>query len=518
MIRRLLRWFIFLASCGAVGAAVFGYVRQQPRLVIHDALGMEHLGPVGTSLIVRPRAGAAGLQRWDARTGRMEHVFLQDVEMGKWAGGDTCGSLVAVAPGEGSVRVADWRRDAEFTVRLGEGQTVSRLQFSPKGRWLLARLPWQALDCYIDVPGRRVVQRREDSFVGFSGDEEFLVVRNHRDWDEPLTVVSLPSGDVHGRGPAPLSHVAMAPAGALMAVCEVRREPKHMLVLEVWDMRALRRCFAHQEPAGHLRRMEFSADGKLLLVAFTNQPDQVDGMSVFDTATGKVVAGHADLIQMIETPAGTLLAQYGEKLTVLDATGRTLWSRKGAEAFWAARDTLCCRSRAGALIEFLDAATGSPRASVATEPCLITLPKLTPDGRHALLDTFRPNERLAIPWPAPPPPVWKQWLVRFLPWLSPKEGPGRHVKVIDTVSGDTLFHLYPWQAQNFFLSDEATVVVGVENQGAAATIRVWDVSAARAWRWAITAGVAAALAMWLLGHGLRRWRGRVRGRQPGKEI
>jgi len=179
-------------------------------------------------------------------------------------------------------------------------------------------------------------------------------------------------------------------------------------------------------------------------------------------------------------------------------TGRMLWQMpEGRTQTFTGGGSFIYRDNQSALFKFIDVRTGE---CIATAPDHLQpsakAPSFTPDRRHLLAAGTQWRNRPALPW--------ELWLEKRWPALF---ADGREaVVVLESTTGTELIRLIGPGRNAYHLSDDASTLVTVdaledaENQVA---IRVWDVSATRAYLWAI--GAAAGTAIVLLG--LRRaWR------------
>jgi hypothetical protein len=533
VVRLVMRWSLFAGFCLGVAVLTFRLVRQQPRSSFATQHGMLHVSADGTTLVT------TNLEVWDIRKRKRLRDFsgsIRNLRRDGAIGPD--GNPVVLVASDG-LRILDWQSGQETNLPLGPNASVTNLHFSPRGRWLMARLPFDAQDLYIDVRTRKVVQRRSDTFVAFLPDDKHAVVRNHHDWDAPLTLVCLETGEPRGFIGEAFSETAVDPTGKLIALAHLHRpaNAETFLTVEVWEWASRQRRFTHRLPSSAFHQMAFSADGSLLLLR--SAPDnrfQSGESHVFNTDTGGIILEGPEQLSLIETPNGPILSLQGRwvpslhekgEVRVFDTAGNELWKqsyRPGGSMY--VGPVVVARRSDQDDVRLLDLRTGRFLAAVEFEQPLSVPIKFCADGRHAVLQgvsdaqqQLRRLPRAALPAPAAEP-AWKQWIQRWAPWLLPPPQ-DRSAVILETATGRELFRMKYATADEFWLSEDGSTVIvasladrGARALGVTAVIRVWDVHPGRAWRWAVIAGLGMATSLLVLRWGLRIAKRRRVKQQP----
>jgi WD40 repeat protein len=484
---RCLRWSLFLAFLVAVGAGVFVQVRYRPRCVIQASLEIMHVAADGTRLIgttVEPSrdigqitTGATAV--WDLAHGQQERVLFKEPWEGWVLSPDK--RLLAVAPGDASVRLIDWRAGTEHVVRIEPPRTVDlHLRFSPGGHWLSAHTLWASLEIIIDAAkAKPALVQRLDALIGFDASERrvfFLVLPGR------VSVWSLETGELQGEFAVDKSFSSLPDGRALFGV-EAQEEPapaggvpQLMFRYAWWELETLKKRVTqplHGDP-GRPRVLlanasyfviEHFVDGKKSRLAALELPT---GRIVVESPFGE--EGAASF-----SPDGSLLRVDSSdgRITMFELpSGRELWRNDagGYMSFAGATGVLLHHVGRNSY-EGIDARTGKrvwgPMRELSTD--VIDISSIG-DALHFLL--LSQVERQ--------PYFWDRWLERIWP-----EGVGdshHHALIIDKSTGRELFRLRNNRAMGYQLSADGSTLIGqVRVNHQPSTIRVWDVHPRRAW-------------------------------------
>lgn len=533
--RRLLGWVIFLGCMTALSGCVFFFVRHRPRCTISGELDTIHLSADGSQLVTRrtmPNHDKHGprepgwtlhygpLQVWDTRSGRVIHEWFHDATM-RWTMMSPDGRHIAVVTGDGRIGggalwLVDCRTGQEW--RFDEVKDVNRLEFSPKGRWLIGNTAWGQV-FLIDVIAHEVRLHVKDSWPKISGDDRLLYVRKGS--EQHLTVWDLDAGKARGVLPITSAPYDVSADGRLLLerhsepipVPEDLRggvggpfnravgmvESKDYRV-DLWDLETFKHRSHHEvKQPGHLQA-GFSPDGRLLAMWLRGEK-KASNLEIFDTITGQRVWTFAmkDGYSCEFSPDGSLVGlMHGkpkETLTMFDAVnGRILWERPEAHFSYFARGTgiLLHKDDHPTPLLFLDAATGQPKATVPlTFMTHNYIPVMTPDGRHFTMGGWQVRNR--------EPYFWEAWLEKGWPDIFGNELEG--VIVMESATGRELLRGLKRDGHSHHLSADASTLITIEAQENSRTefvIRAWDVQPTTAWLWALGTALGAGLVVRLV--------------------
>jgi WD40 repeat protein len=514
-VRRFLGWSILLGFLGVVGFGVFHFVRYRPRCVIEGPASHLHLSADGSRLAVlewtQPKGGRGPLRVWDTHGGRVVHELFGDAAVRHFEVSPDRRHL-AVMLSDDDLRLVDWLTGEEQQLPVGR---LRHFEFSPQGKWLFVGGSQEADN--VAAPGqfpglsdrqfvfhvadKQLALQLEETFF-HSGDERYFFGRN---WGDRETAIwDLDSGKKIGCLPIEATRIVVAADQRSVIASHAGRRG-----IEIWDLASSKLRFAHEgEVAG--AAWECSPDGKLL--ALTND-STVGKVEMIEVASGRTLWSHATVagigckfsrdgslcshVRSIR-PAERVPARNASTsvFTMFDASsGRVLWERPCVlvEPFAADAVTLLRKSYA-AYLEFLDARSGVCRI---TAPIDIASGQFTPDGRHVLL--FGHQSRRREPY------FWEAWLEERWPDIFGDRIPA--MSVMETATGRELFRVLRHGWQWFALSDDGSTLVTVDAADGDAEnrfiVRVWDVSPAKAYLWAIGAAAGTGIAL----VGLRRaWR------------
>jgi dipeptidyl aminopeptidase/acylaminoacyl peptidase len=229
--RRLLGWAIFLGCVTALGGCVFFFVRHRPRCTIVGSLDTIHLSSDGSRLVTRrtmpnhdkhiPKEPGwtlhyGPLQVWDTHSGQVLHEWLHDATM-RWTVMSPDGRHIAIVTGDGRIGGGElWLVDDHTGQdwRFEEPQDVNRLEFSPKGRWLVVNTARGDPQFLIDVATHQVALRLKDSWPSISSDDRLLYVRKGPDCN--LTMWDLEAGKALGVLATTSPHYQISADGRLL--------------------------------------------------------------------------------------------------------------------------------------------------------------------------------------------------------------------------------------------------------------------------------------------------------------
>jgi WD40 repeat protein len=536
----------FLATASAVAAAVFVVVRYQPRCTIRGRLVAQHLSADGARLITLKSDNQGQwhgpLEVWDTRSGRAKYQLLPEQHVVALEFSPD-GRHGAAALADESLWMFDWMQGEAWRIdnvkprmemfpparqMIAVGNV---LRFSPKGRWLIVETK-EIQTVLAGVARPTVLHKVAGNYGGVDVDDTYLFSHVWREGGPRVTELA------SGRQPNLVPNVewdgsfaAVSPDGKLLALKRdgYRRtdDGKETLVgrSEFWEL-TLTRPYEHRDEKGpfgmfrnherfqhrftvlhsvpekhskdrfHQRRYRFSRDSRLVAVWLDELADE-DSLEIIDTAKGTRIAScPAKSIHALDFSRDSTLCWVSHgptwTLSVFDVSrGDVMWQRP----MTGGPVRLCDATNALLIdepVEIIDMTTGRSRTPFPKDFSTVERsPQLTPDGRFFAIAGTRVRDG--------PPERWlPEWFGRNVPG----------VVVIDTENGREVMRLNRW-GQILLSDDGSTLVISElmpENQ---MVLRVWGVSTARAWIWAVTALLLAALGIWLSKWGWRQWRRRT---------
>jgi WD40 repeat protein len=512
----LLRWGLFLAFLVALGAGVFLQVRHRPRCVIRQELEIMQLSADGKQLLAgsdvksNPRAAPsdkATIAVWDLAQGRQERVLLEQTGWDFLALSPD-GRLLAAPPGDGTVRLIDWRRGEHRILRVNLPANEPQLAFSPKGRWVYRRLPPHAI---IDVAaGKLALSREQGDIIGFDAAEECAWFRE----DRRISIWSLRTGERQAElarddsfNPVPWDETEHRP---LFGVEHYEEQvgagaPQAKFRYAWWDLETRQKRVSPPLPTEPGRVRILAANADYCVVENFEERAKVR-LDVLELATGRIAIAsrltHSG--EAIFSPDGTYLCvrdAMTSALTMFELpSGRTLWHKAGVgyAAFAGATGVVRASGDMEGGFQGLDVRTGALVWAAPAHGLFMDFMTSTADGLHVVALYQQQNQ----------PRFWDPWLE----WLWPEafEGPRFHTLVFEASTGRELLRLRNHVAEGYVLSEDASTLV-TQNSGPdrqAPTIRVWDVHPRRAWMWAIGSAVATGVGLLALRRGWRSWRAR----------
>jgi len=511
---RLLKWLCFAALLAAVGVPVFHLVRHRPRCTIAGIGDVQHLSADGSRLVtLRPQGDntvwlRGPLQVWDTHSGQVDFEFFGDVGV-DWLESSPDGGTFAVSLNDGALHLVD--------IRLKESQQVDGVQrqagmrFSSDGGWLWVSTTDEQSTCFIDVPARKAALRLAEPFAAFSSDGRLAFVRNESDLDvwelktgvEAAAIATGP-GFVMANDEGLL--VFRPASGKAWRPGERVREN----AVDLWDLATFTRRWRWQQAtAGNLQAV-FSPDEKVLAV-WLDKHSADSELALLDTATGRRL--WSTTVKNVHAGAfsedGALWFVWHTKaartLTVFEAaTGDVLWDKPGQPLAprFLGLDHILHHER-GTFPTLLNG-TGQVIAALPLHPIRDDNPdaesaildlNVTPDGRYFAYAGWTLHKEHG---------AWRQWLETWRLRLFGDDSYG--VAVMESATGRELCRVVGAGRQRHLLSDDAGTLVTVDGPSSDKLIvRVWDVSAAKAWSWSLATAAAVGCLVLAL-----RWRWRRR--------
>ncbi len=550
------RFFNVLASLvllAVVGVGSFCYVRFRPRCVIEGQVGL--LSDDGNRFLTAKDDGQGAttpLQVWDTHSCQPLRMLMNDVGAVFDTAPGANGLLLAVGPGDDTLRLIDWQTGKEETLRVGSLEDTS-VRFSPRGTWLDASV--SEFHSIIHVPTGREVLRSNHKSVQFNTDEKLVFLRK---LNEQITVWDLHAGKKLGT--IPDGTLLTVPDGrtVLTLTQRVHRglRPRTVETLEGWHLPSCVKQFERKydcrdfcppviDPSG--RAGAIWHNGRLQVVDVVTSRVVFEPMispssrhvavwhdgrlEVLDIVSGRIVferdckatswrdfsfspdgelfflAAERTIgldtpckLSMYETSSGRKIWEYDCDLrgggwrpdeTVV---GRPGWIPRGFVRFVADGGVLLCQmspSRKGKL-ELLDARTGQIRAAPGFTNLWPSKEDITPDGRHIITTHQLEPES---------PSFVKKWLKWI--WPQNSEAAQRRTVVVEATTGRELFRR-PSEGHAQVSADGSTLLFMPRNDGPA-RIEIWDLHPRRAWKWAAVNAFGAGLGIWLFRRGWRRW-------------
>jgi hypothetical protein len=518
-LRRIQNWSLFLGFLWAAGWAVFLYVRHSPRCVIVGPYSVARVSADGSRLVTRgyrPSGRPNAVQVWDTCRGNLIHQIDDEEDISDpvfSADGRYAALTVGRIP-----RLMECQTGEEW--RFDELAGSGSRDFSPRGRWLLT-LKAGAINC-IDVARREAVPFPNAEFLCFNAHEQ--PVFKKRAGAPELFVWDL-------RQRKKIAQAAWDPDaephpsenGALAAV--VSRKPadpdaaKRDYVVQVWDLATLERRFQRRLsiPALNWIEVKFSPDAQTaaILVNRLEASGPLRTRAQFLDMTTGALLGTTECCGGEFSPDGSLWFSLvptdndRDLFRVFDApTGRVLWERPAGRVrqFLGATGALLYQEDLEKPLQLLDARTGQARARVRVDCGAAAFqPEPMNDGRRFTVFGYRHFNGEQ--------PFWKAWLENLRPEIFGNpfvEAP--FVMVFESATGRELLRLTN-HGPTHVLSDDGRTLLTLDSLNDEANpiaIRVWDVSPAKAYLWAI--GTAAGAGIVLLG--LNRLRHKLTRRGP----
>ena len=509
MLRRVVVSFVVLGFLWSGAALAFQIARSRPRCVITGPYSVAHVSADGSRLVTRgyrPSGRPNAVQVWDAHRGKLIHQ-IDDEEGISDPVFSPDGQYAALTVGRVPLLLeiqtgAEWRFD-EFA--------RSGALFSPKGRWLLTPNA-EGFGC-IDVARHEAVPFPKDEFICFNANEQ--PVFKTRAGAPELFV-----WDLHRRekvAVAPWTSdpdtPVTSPNGALAA--QIIREPadfdadRFNYDVSVWDLATLERRFQRKLliPAQKWFEVKFSADARTAAILINQQGGETE-VQFLDARTGDVFAttecyGGEFSSDGLLWHSLVPIDQDRDALRVIDvATGGALWERPAGQVweFLGATGSALYRREPPDPLQLLDARTGNVRATIRFGDVAFP-PEPRADGRH-----FQVFGSLHVDGEQP----WRAWLADVWPDIFGFQVPDEpFVAVFETATGRKLLWLRNLGGARQMLSDDGSTLTTEDqtNDGEGGWIfRVWDVSPAKANRWAVVAAAALGIALLGLRWTWRKWK------------
>lgn len=553
-VRSVMKWTCVFGFLAGVAATTFFFVRHLPRATIRGKLSPRYLSADGSRLLTlteNPIQSKGPLQIWDTHTGRAIHRLFDHKPV---AALDLSpdGRRGAVVLGDESLWVFDWQagdawRIEEVHPRLSPYPGMEQLriapagclQFSPKGQWLVVRDHTFYGTTIVSASRPTVI--RKFAMQGLEGfDSNDLYAFMEQRWSVGPIIVQLETGKYVHENRAGGRFQLASPDGNLLAfessIWDHSRKPPDLPATRFLDARLIQppsmppappaktqeermmqemRAFAARphferrfdvahpicdevvDKQPYRRKRLFSPDSRYF-ASWMNDYPRVHPVEIFEMAHGKRVASLS--IQCVRDAGFSADGELfwfvhgaGHVLSVIDvATGDELWRRPGTSVVHFCHATGAIVHGVDGFDEILDVRTGAVRAQAPSNfSTFERRPQFTPDGRRFAIGGTKQRDRV--------PTRLEDWLE---PWLPQVFGLPTGFIVMDTATGREAFRVLNFDAVAR-LSDDGTTLATWNVQDDVTVIRVWDVDATRAWRWAVGAFLLAALGLWLT---KRTWR------------
>lgn len=514
-VRRLLGWSIFLGLLWAVGVGVFEFVRYWPRCEIESPSAPFQFSQDGSHFFTLKSTnsgfGLGPLRVWDCNSESSIRELLGDVMLvGRTVGAiefSNDGRRLAASLGDRSARLVDWRAGQVWRIDV---PCVQELSFSPQGRWLLIggsrdkhKLdgkpllgnPPPEMHFVLDIATRQIVLELDASFAQFSKDERRLFVRKP---NEPgIGVWDLDSCKQLALLPTQADEMLVSEDGSALACWRTGKSS-----VELWDLATFTRRF----------RRDLGVDGKIRATLSPNGATLAlwplwlwsrSNLEMIDARTGRLLWIHPMRIgnSCEFSPDGAYCCFFEiyprlwefEKISTIFhvASGRIQWTAKG----WAqwTDNLLLYQAQPDHPMQLIEPRSGKLLAAPALHMYRhATGPIQTRDGRRVLVMGTKATET------AFPLKLWQKWWPgRFREQASTVVVPT--VVILDAATGRQLYRLTGYGRAYCSLSEDGGTFITVDEILGGFAVRVWDVdvSATRAYLWAI--GAAAGAAIVLLG-------------------
>jgi len=422
---------------------------------------------------------------WDAHTGEQLFELNQLGMINSVQSND--GRFIAMFREDERPRLVEWQTGEHWDF---EKFTCNFMEFTAKNRWLICRD--DDLNCLIDVAARKIVKRSKSTMT-ISGDERFLFLAEGPEYQ--VSVWNLDETQPCGVLPLTRTDWQVSHDGQLL-VEPLYDENDGQTGVNIWDVAKRERRFKHLVPKPGWVLTKISPDGRRLAVWSQLEQRKTWLLEIIDVNTGNVLGNvktpHRPNEERFRfSPDSRLLSFVTRKFAgMADAeSGQVLWQRHiyySSDLFAKNADIMLRQDEPNKWADFIDTRSGKFKAAIPVTFYDDEM-TLTPDGRHCVISGKRYRND--------PPRPWERWLDTHCPWLLNSEA--ACVVVMETATWRELFRTVNRGEIGHLSADGSTLAtsenLGTSENAGPVVVRIWDLSPAKAYLWAIGAALATAL-------------------------